>query len=125
MIGGESASKTAEVCLIKLEKEGMARQTVANLFELKDFYGYADQYGLPDEAKTWLKEFHEAIEAFKKPVAAHANPPAKAPTAVIAAVPTGKGSSSGGSDAPTSSKPPVRGTEVRARTRPPESPKNI
>lgn len=63
MINGEPASKVAELCLSKLEKEGVPRQTVANTFELTDFYGYADQYGLPEQAKPWLKEFHEALRA--------------------------------------------------------------
>lgn len=61
MMEGQSASKVAELCLSKLEKEGVPRQTVAISFELDDFYGYADQYGLPEQAKPWLKEFHEAI----------------------------------------------------------------
>jgi hypothetical protein len=63
MLQAQAASKTAIVVLDKLEKEGLPRQTVAKTFSLTDFYGYADKYGLPEEAKPWLKEFHEAIQA--------------------------------------------------------------
>ena len=61
MLNGHSAAITARGCLAKLEKEGLPRQTVANAFKLEDFYAYAEKYGLPEEAKGWLKEFHEAI----------------------------------------------------------------
>ena len=70
MMNREPASKTVETCLKKLEIEGVPRQTVVNLFELKDFYGYADQYGLPSEARTWLKDFHEALKTHVQPASA-------------------------------------------------------
>lgn len=56
------ASKTAETMLVKLEKEGIARQTVAKLFTLEDFYGLAKKYDLPAEALPWIKEFYETIQ---------------------------------------------------------------
>lgn len=63
MMQGVAASETAELVLGKLEKEGVSRQTVARTFTLEDFYGYAKQYSLPDEALPWLKAFYETIQA--------------------------------------------------------------
>lgn len=67
LMTGANASKTAIVVLEKLEKEGLSRQTVANTFRLEDFYRYADFYNLPEEAKPWLKEFHNAIQESARP----------------------------------------------------------
>lgn len=73
---GASASKTAATCLEKLEKEGISRQTVVAAFKLEDFYDYAEKFSVPDEAKPWLKEFHESIakQASEKPVRTSADP---------------------------------------------------
>lgn len=89
MIAGDPASKTALIVLEKLEKEGMSRQTVANTFRLEDFYGYADKYGLPEEAKPWLKDFHSAIQeptSSKLVQPAGAEPLAAAPSRPAATV---------------------------------------
>ncbi|NJM09370.1 MAG: hypothetical protein HC883_00260 [Bdellovibrionaceae bacterium] len=65
MIAGTAASKAVEDVLLKLEKEGLSRQTVATGFKLEDFYGFAEKY-IPaeqmDAAKSWLKEFYEFIQ---------------------------------------------------------------
>ncbi len=70
MVNRLPASKCAAVCLDKLEKEGVERQTVVKTFTLQDFYAYADKFGLPEEAKPWLKEFYEsiALKAGEKPI---------------------------------------------------------
>lgn len=72
---GHAAPATAALCLGKLEKEGISRQTVSKAFKIEDFYAYAEKFQIPDEAKPWLKEFHEsiAIKASPKPVRAPAD----------------------------------------------------
>jgi len=119
MLQGEKPGTTAEVVLKKLETEGIARHTVATAFKLEDFYGYADQFGLPPEAKGWLKEFHEFIQNQAAPVAtsgrelraegAHggAGPQLVRPTGVAPTV-----VESGGAEAKTVNAGSVNGTAV-------------
>ena len=65
MISGSDASVTADQLLLKLEKEGVSRQTIAKGFSLEDFYGFAEKY-IPaeslNEAKVWLKGLYESIQ---------------------------------------------------------------
>lgn len=67
-----SASGTAEACLKKLEKKGISRQTVLDVFTLEDFFALADQYGVLDQAKPWISEFYAALK--EKPVIAKSRP---------------------------------------------------
>lgn len=62
LLNGVPPGVTADTLLGKLEKEGIPRQTIAKLFTLEEFFAKAKALGVPDEAKPWLKEFHEAIQ---------------------------------------------------------------
>lgn len=62
LMNGLPASTIVEPLLLKLEKEGISRQTIANTFSLEDFYAVATNHNLPEEVKPWLKDFHESIQ---------------------------------------------------------------
>lgn len=70
LLSRQSASSTAEVVLQKLEKEGFTRQTVQKAFTLNDFYTLGKEYGLPDIAKGWIKEFYDEIQNVQSSVSA-------------------------------------------------------
>lgn len=102
-----SASKTAQLIVDKLEKEGLSRQTVAKAYVVEDFYGYAQEYGLPDEVKPWLKEFHESLQKMAGPVVVRESSSAIAPAKVVVA----------NGHLPEKPVPAKRATEARPRAR--------
>lgn len=113
MLNGHSAAITARGCLAKLEKEGLPRQTVANAFKLEDFYAYAEKYGLPEEAKGWLKEFHEAI-------ASETTKPKPASAVAVGASPVVRatnGSQSNGAAKPATTRTSPTGVKTRVQPR--------
>lgn len=116
MMTGTPASKAAAEVIVKLEKEGISRQTVANGFELEDFFGFAEKY-IPAEqmapAKVWLKEFYEAI---KKVATVRPEGPKLARPSNGA-----NGHATPGTVATKRSGPSPRGTRVQPR----DNPKNI
>ena len=112
MISGSNASTTAEQLLMKLEKEGVSRQTIANGFTLEDFYGFAEKY-IPQEslseAKVWLKGLFDAIQGLAVPT--------KLKTAA-------NGGDTANKEAAVPAKRNTTGTG-RARTQPESNPTNI
>ena len=66
---GVAASKAAEDALLKLEKSGLPRQTVANAYTYEDYCELAVANGLPREAiplaTEWITEFYNHVQRYK------------------------------------------------------------
>jgi len=115
----EAASKTAGLVLEKLEKEGLSRQTIAKAYTLVDFNGYAMRYGLPEEVKPWLKDFHESIQKMASPQSVRLTPDSVAPTKLVNPAANGNGTG-----VPVSAKR-VADSGNRPRTQPRSNPKDL
>lgn len=118
LMDGVPASKTAQLIVDKLEKEGLSRQTVAKAYTLEDFYGYAREYQLPDEVKSWLKDFHESLQEMASGVVVREPTDARAPEKLV------NGADGSAQPRPVSAKRAAP-TGPRTGTQPGEHPKDL